>query len=183
MNLHLGSGKRHLPGYVHVDLADFPHIDHQHRIDQLPMFDDETFDLIYCCHAFEYFDREQAVDVLAEWRRVLKPGGTLRLAVPDFEALIEVYRRSGMIDRVLGPIFGRWPIPGSDEVIYHRTVYDQASLSHLLEENGFRSVQKWEPETVFVEERKRFDDYSQAYYPHMDPTGILISLNLEAIRI
>ena len=60
--LHLGSGKRVLPGYVHVDLADFPHIDHRHRIDRLPMFEDEVFDLIYCCHAFEYFDREQAVD-------------------------------------------------------------------------------------------------------------------------
>ena len=85
--LHLGCGKRHIPGFVHFDLDDFPHIDYRHEITRLPEIKDGEAELIYCCHAFEYFDRQEAVGVLAEWRRALKPGGILRLAVPDFDAL------------------------------------------------------------------------------------------------
>ncbi len=183
MKIHLGCGKRFLPGYTHVDLADYPHIDHNHDIASLPMFADGTAGLIYCCHALEYFDRQQAPAVLAEWRRVLRPGGWLRLAVPDFKALIEVYRRSGGLERVLGPLFGRWPVPGGEAVIYHRTVYDQDSLTALLEACGFTAVRPWDWRQVFTGELAGFDDYSQAYYPHMDKEGgLLISLNLEAQR-
>lgn len=183
MKIHLGCGKRCLPGYVHVDRADFEHIDHNHDIASLPMFAGDSADLIYCCHALEYFDREQAPAVLAEWRRVLRPGGILRLAVPDFEALVEVYRQSGELDRVLGPLYGRWPIPGGDAVIYHRTVYDRASLTELLASCGFVDVEPWDWREVFSGELAGFDDYSQAYYPHMDKErGLLISLNLQARR-
>ena len=182
IKLHLGSGKRQLPGYVHVDLADFSHIDHRHQIDRLPMFEDNVAELIYCCHAFEYFDRQLAVEVLAEWGRVLKPGGLLRLAVPDFAALVEVYQRSGELDRIVGPLFGRWPIPGTSDTIYHRTVYDFSSLQSMLENSGFSNVVRWDPLQVFSGETAGYDDYSQAYYPHMDSSGILISLNLQATR-
>ncbi|WP_274607870.1 MULTISPECIES: class I SAM-dependent methyltransferase [Thiorhodovibrio] len=39
----------------------------------------------------ESFERRDFRAVLAEWRRVLKPGGILRLAVPDFAACAKLY--------------------------------------------------------------------------------------------
>ena len=78
MNLHLACGKRYIPGFIHVDVADFPHIDYRSRIERLPMFADASADLIYCCHGLEYLDRAEAAAALIEWRRVLKAGGTLR---------------------------------------------------------------------------------------------------------
>ena len=57
------------------------------------MFEDNCADLIYSSHSLEYFDRVQAADVLSEWNRCLKVGGILRLAVPDFDKLIEVYKK------------------------------------------------------------------------------------------
>lgn len=45
------------------------------------MFDDDSVELIYACHVIEYFDRIEVLDVLHEWRQVLKSGGFLRLAV------------------------------------------------------------------------------------------------------
>lgn len=180
IKLHLGCGKRHIPGFVHVDLADFPHVDHRQAIDRLPHLADGSVELIYCCHAFEYLDRVEARAALAEWWRVLSPRGVLRLAVPDFAALVAVYQRHGELDRVLGPIYGRIEIggPGQRRTLYHRTAYDFASLAALLALSGFRHVRRYDWRQT---EHRDVDDFSQAYLPHMDKErGLLVSLNVEA---
>ena len=180
MKLHLGCWHRYIPGFVHVDLCDMPHIDHRSGIDRLPFLQDGTADLIYCSHALEYFDRDQARTVLAEWHRVLAPGGTLRLAVPDFPALIWVYQQTGDLARVLGPLYGKMTIETDTEpqTLYHKTTYDQASLSSLLLECGYQNPRRWDWRTT---EHANVDVHSQAYFPHMQKqTGILVSLNIEA---
>ena len=79
MRLHLGCGWRNFGGdWIHVDGGDYEHLDHN-DITKLP-YEDETVDLIYASHVLEYFDREEAVDILTEWTRVLKKGGVLRIA-------------------------------------------------------------------------------------------------------
>ncbi len=180
INVHLGCGRRVIPGFVNVDIADFDHIDHRHDIRTLPFFSDDSIDLIYASHVLEYFDRVEVAPVLAEWRRVLKAGGTLRLAVPDFEAMVEVYRDSGDLELILGPMYGRMQPGGGDDplVIYHKTVYDFATLSDTLSLAGFENIRRYDwRDTV----HKDHDDHSQAYIPHMDKDhGRLISLNIEA---
>ena len=181
IKLHLGCGKRYLPGYVHVDLAEYPHINHKHEVQKLPMFADSSVDLIYASHVIEYFDRIEVKALLKEWRRVMKKGAVLRLAAPDFEALARVYSESRVLDLIHGPLYGRWEIPGSDKVVYHKTVYDFDSLKLMLEEAGFRNVKRFDWRKVFSGELEGYDDYSQAYVPHLDKeNGILISLNVEA---
>jgi predicted SAM-dependent methyltransferase len=180
IKLHLGCGRRYLPGFRHVDLDDFPHIDHRHGIDRLPEYADDSVALIYCCHAFEYFDRLEARAVLAEWRRVLAPNGTLRLAVPDFAALAALYLQDRDLDRLLGPLFGRMPIsaPLAARTIYHRTAYDFESLETLLVAAGFHQVRRYDWRQT---EHRDIDDFSQAYLPHLDKErGVLVSLNVEA---
>lgn len=180
IKLHLGCGKRYIPGFVHVDLDDYPHIDLRHGIERLPSIADDSVRLIYCCHALEYFDRTEAQAVLGEWRRVLIPGGILRLAVPDFAALVTVYQQGGTLDRVLGPLYGRMEIAGRrfTRTIYHRTVYDFAALAALLESAGFVAIRRYDWRQT---EHRDVDDFSQAYVPHMDKeNGLLISLNVEA---
>lgn len=181
LKLHLGCGKRHLKGYVHVDLADYPHIDCKHDVRSLPMFSDGSVSLIYASHVLEYFDRTEAKEVLKEWYRVLRPSGLLRIAVPDFEALAAIYLGSQDLNLVIGPLYGRWEIPGNSATVYHKTVYDFTSLKRVLEEAGFRNMRRWDWRKVFTGEQEGFDDYSQAYIPHMDKEhGRLISLNAEA---
>ncbi|MEM3434115.1 MAG: methyltransferase domain-containing protein [Candidatus Methanomethyliaceae archaeon] len=181
IKLHLGCGKRYLPGYIHIDLGDYAHLDYRCDISRLPMFGDSTVDLIYASHVIEYYDRVEVTEVLREWYRVLKKGGILRLAVPDFEALIEVYRKWRDLDLIIGPLYGRMEIAGTGVVIYHRTVYDFSSLSRLLERVGFLNIRRWDWRKIFQGEYSGYDDYSQAYIPHMDKeNGILISLNVEA---
>jgi len=176
--LHLGCGKRNIPGFINVDLADFPHIHYKRPIDDLAIFKNNSVDLIYTSHAFEYFDRFEAKKVLKEWRRVLKKDGVLRLAVPDFEVLQKVYTKYKNLNLIVGPLYGRWEIPGTKKIVYHKTVYDFPSLKKALEENGFYKVRRYDWRKTI---HKDYDDYSQSYIPHMDKEkGILISLNVEA---
>lgn len=182
MKLHLACGKRFIPGFVHVDVADFPHIDHRSPIERLPMFADDSAELIYCCHGLEYLDRIEAAAALAEWRRVLKADGILRLAVPDFPALVAVYESTGALDRILGPLYGRMAVEasGGPRVVYHRTVYDYPSLEAMCLAAGFRSVRRYDWRQTG---HAAVDDFAQAYWPHMDKEhGRLVSLNVEALK-
>jgi ubiquinone/menaquinone biosynthesis C-methylase UbiE len=182
LQLHLGCGKRYIPGFVHVDVDDFPHIDYRASIDRLPMFESDTVDLIYCCHAFTYFDRLQASEVLAEWRRVLKPAGILRLAVPDFEALARLYETTGDLTLILGPLFGRITVETvqGPQVLYERTTYDFRSMERICLQAGFKAVARYDWRQTI---HKEYDDHSQAYFPHMDKEhGVLLSLNVEAVK-
>lgn len=174
----MGCGKRDFgPGWTNVDIATFPHVHYVHDIATLPMFNDNSFDLIYSSHALGYFDRLEAVSVLTEWKRVLVVGGTLRVAVPDFEALVTAYKKYGL-GPIIGPLFGRWQV--GDELIYEKTTYDYQTLRELLESVGFKNVRKYDWRKT---EHAEFDDHSQAYLPHMDKErGSLLSLNVEATR-
>jgi len=178
MKLHLGSGKKYIPGFIHIDLADFPHIDYKRDISNLSLFKDNSVDLIYCCHALEYFDRQKAELALKEWHRVLKPVGILRLAVPDFEAIIKVYQKYNTLDHrgILGPLYGKMKV--GNDFIYHKTTYDFNSLKKLLESVGYKNIQRYNwYDTI----HKDYDDFSQSFIPHMDKkNGLLISLNVEA---
>ena len=58
MKLNLGCGDRYIPGFIHIDLADYSHVDHRADISDLSMFNDSSVNLIYCSHALEYFDRK-----------------------------------------------------------------------------------------------------------------------------
>jgi len=173
MKLHLGCGRRHIPGFVHIDAVDYPHVDHVATIDNLSFIQDSSVDLIYNCHVLEHFKRRDVERVLREWHRVLKPGGVLRISVPDFAKLCEVYQRYGKLDLVIGALFGR------QDYLYniHYNVFDFASLSDLLHRSGFTNVQYYDWRQT---EHAGMDDFSQAYIPHMDKDkGTLISLNVE----
>lgn len=162
LKFHLGCGKRYIPRFVHVDLEDFPYIDHRVSIARLPMFADESAELIYCCHALPYFDRKEALGCLREWHRVLRPGGTLRLSVSDFEVLVRLYQANCDLSDILRSLFGRIETrtPDGPAVLYYRTTYDFPSLERLLVEAGFGSVRRYDwRETI----HRDSDDFSQAY--------------------
>lgn len=177
VKLHLGCGVKHLPGWVHVDALAYPHVDHVGPVESLPFAADGSVDLIYACHVLEHFGRNEVAGVLAEWRRVLKPGGVLRLAVPDFAACAELYvaGRLGSLNDIMGLLMGGQ----RDQYDYHKVLFDEASLTALLKAAGFSSVRPWDWRGT---EHAEMDDYSQAYLPHMDKAnGRMVSLNLEGV--
>ena len=49
-------------------------------------FEDASMEAIYCSHVLEHLPAGAVQSLLDEFKRVLKPGGRLRLIVPDLEA-------------------------------------------------------------------------------------------------
>ncbi len=78
-----GGGQRPLPGHIrYFDLRKrFP-------------FPDESVDAIYAAHVWEHLTLSVAKHATAECYRVLKPGGVLRLAVPNLRDAVENYVNS-----------------------------------------------------------------------------------------
>ena len=184
MKLHLGCGSKYLQGYKHIDYSNYDHIDWNSQIDKLPFIDDESIFEIYCSHALEYFDYIQSKEVLCEWRRCLKFGGILRISVPDFDKLLEVYKLSNFnIDKIIGPLFGRWETKGK-KLLHHKTVFNKKKLEEILSTCGYGNFKYWDPVHHFGIEENSFDDCSKAYYPHMDfKNGFSISINIIAEKI
>ena len=174
MKLHLGCGDRELPGFTQCDIRPLRHADYVTSADKLGMFESDSVDLIYACHLLEHFGRNEIERVLREWHRVLKPGGVLRLAVPDFEAVVQVYLKYRDMGLLLGLLVGRQDYLENT----HRMVFDFDLLSGLLAGVGFRNIHRYDwRETI----HKDYDDFSQAYIPAFQKTtGILVSLNMEA---
>ena len=104
--LHLGCADKIIPGFINVDVRDLPGVDVVADARKLDMFENGSVDLMYACHILEHFPRPKTFPTILEWNRVLKPGGVLRIAVPDWDATVEAYRRTGDYENLLNWIYG-----------------------------------------------------------------------------
>ncbi|MHB8694019.1 MAG: class I SAM-dependent methyltransferase [Solirubrobacteraceae bacterium] len=177
MKLHLGCGDKILPGFVNVDARDLPGVDVPNcDVADLHMFDSGSADLVYACHVLEHVPRPSTFPVLLEWNRVLRSGGVLRLAVPDWDATVEVYRRTRDYENLLNWIYGGREY--AENVHYRQFTFH--GLSTLLNEAGFKRVSRYDWTQT---EHADTDDFSKAYVPHMDhENGVLLSLNVECVK-
>src|SRR5690348_2489937 len=93
--LHIGSGLRKIPGYVNIDIRKEVNPDLCCEIYEIPKYyANGTVEVIYACHVLEHFKPIEVDSVLKSWYKLLRPGGILRLSVPDFEAICDYYKET-----------------------------------------------------------------------------------------
>lgn len=144
LKIHLGCGEKFLPGWTHVDARPGPHVDYVADVLDLP-FDDDSAEMIYWCHGIEHIPFALVQPALAEWRRVLQPGGILRLSTPDFNLLSAMYSQTKVELRLI-----RYAIMGGQdyEENFHYSLWDFASLSAELQRAGYVNVRRYDAKAV-----------------------------------
>lgn len=156
--LQIGGGKRFLKGFVNLDL--FPPADVIWDCRYGLPFPEGKFEFVFSEHFLEHLDfPASAKKVLSEIHRVMKPGGTLILGVPDAGKAIRAYCKKDkrFLDRLRRRYLRRRPpieVFGELDLInylfrdqlenpnytVHYWAYDADSLSELLRSVGFRSA-------------------------------------------
>lgn len=97
MKIEVGPGNRPQPGYdYYVDLIASPHANVRAPMDALPFASDSAAEL-YAADVLEHQSYLLTVPTLAEWYRVLAPGGLLKISVPNAHQFLVAYAR-GDID-------------------------------------------------------------------------------------
>ena len=89
--LNLGCGKNYLTHWTNIDFYSDNKAVIQHDLSKGLPFPNQTFDFVYHSHVLEHFTLEMATFLLNECFRVLKPGGFIRVVVPDLEMIIANY--------------------------------------------------------------------------------------------
>jgi SAM-dependent methyltransferase len=173
MKLNLGCGERVVPGWTNVDYAigarlarlrfvgpalsklkilrtTWPSDIFIHDLRSGIPFADESIDVVYSSHFLEHLSRQEGAQLLRDCRRVLKPGGILRIVVPDLAAIVEKYlskelkaerfceelgvlsadNRDSKIKSLFAP-FVRFP---------HQCMYDEAALLLLFNQIGIAAA-------------------------------------------
>lgn len=144
LRLNWGSGAAGESGWTNSDRKEGPGIDHPADIrDGLPLPSDR-FDYAVSMHALQELPYPDLVPALSELRRVLKPGGVLRLGLPDLEKGMRAYWR-GDRDYFEVPDEEARSLGGKLTVQltwygYSRSLFTADSVRELLYVAGFRAV-------------------------------------------
>lgn len=141
IRLHLGCGERPVPGWINVDLAG-ARADLVWDLRRPLPFAPASVDAIFHEHFLEHLPVDDAVESLRTCRDLLRPGGVLRIGVPDFAAHVTSYLGE---DPLLDDLRPDRPtrLLALNELLYdygHRSMWDRETLELTLREVGFADV-------------------------------------------
>jgi len=151
VKLNLGCGDKILAGYVNVDVAPSRAgkkpdvICDLHRLES---FEDGAAEEILAVHVVEHFWRWEVVDVLREWARVLKPGGSMILECPNLLSACQQFLADPETFSGPGPEGQRtmWVFYGDprwrDPLMVHRWGYTPRSLARIMDEAGLAEIRQ-----------------------------------------
>jgi len=151
--LHIGAGNNLLSGWLNTDtILSEPGLVYMDATARFP-FDDAVFDYVFSEHMIEHIDYREGLSMLQECRRVMTPGGRIRIATPCADRLVELYRP---VKTPLQESFIRYITDGFMPDVTdhngafvvdmyfrgfgHRFLYDHRTLVGSLEQAGFSGV-------------------------------------------
>lgn len=168
IKLNIGS-KIRAEGWTNFDIDPGPDVDVVGDCSDLSHFKDGSVDKIYASHVLEHLSYQgDLVAALKEWCRVLVPGGTVMISVPDLEMLCRLYIAPTMTPeqrfQVMQVMFGGQ----IDEFDFHSVGLSHELLAYYLAVAGFDQITR-------VDKFGLFNDCSTVHV-----AGIPISLNITA---
>lgn len=170
MKLHIG-GTIPNPDWKILDVIPGPHVDFVGSCTDLGGFADRSIDEIYASHVLEHLGyREELPQALSEWHRVLRPGGALKIAVPDMMTLCGMFAHPQLPQPLINVILAMMYGGQGDPHDFHKMGFTKELLGAFLHAAGFERIEQ-------VEDFGLFDDTSRTKIG-----TIPISLNVQAFR-
>ena len=151
--LHLGANQKSFAGWLNTDVdittSGTVYLDASKPF-PLP---DASFRYVYAEHMIEHIGEAAGLAMLRECRRILKPGGVLRLTTPDLAFLLKLYlqpdEKGLAYMRWIGDRFMGFDEPSAALVINnafrawgHQFLYDADTLEQNLRSCGFTQVSR-----------------------------------------
>jgi SAM-dependent methyltransferase len=109
-----------------------------------------TYDLVYMSHVLEHLPWTDSIEILAEIKRILKPGGRLEIWVPDFDVIARAYlakrpadkwTMQGRVKTYMHWVNGRIFAPGHGGS-WHIACFNSEHLIYCLKAAGFTAIKK-----------------------------------------
>lgn len=144
MRLNWGCGPLTPFGWVNSDIEAGPGIDVVADIRQGLPFPDNHFDYIVSIHVLPELSYRELDPALRELRRVLKPGGVLRMSLPDLDLAINAYRSKDVDYFLIGDdevrsLAGKMIV----QLLWYgrsRSMFTWEFTKELLERTGYREI-------------------------------------------
>lgn len=146
--LNLGCGEQFARGWLNADFATprrfiqgRPWPEWNMDATRQWMCPDDYFDAIHCEHVLEHFPYTVSLGVIQECYRTLRPGGILRVIVPDLAKFVAYYRGEPAAND-FSERYGSGVVAVSalTQLHFHMSVWDEESVTQTLEEIGFSGV-------------------------------------------
>ena len=145
-----------VPASVGLPNADWPENTMWMDLTKPFNFKNESVDIVYSSHTFEHLTYEETTFVLKECYRILKPGGLIRVIVPDFQIFIDDYLENKAKDPSLAAFkfhqtsgYFEIPVPNTFKGLLkfyfkrknnHAFLYDKAGLHYQFDKAGFKNL-------------------------------------------
>jgi predicted SAM-dependent methyltransferase len=172
--LNWGCGEHVLPGWINSDIKPGPGVDLACDIREGLLLEDSTIDYVVSIHALPELPYPDLLPALEELRRVLRPGGVLRLALPDLDRGIRAYLdHEGdyfLVDPDEARSRGGRFIAHILWYGYSRSLFTFDFTEELLQKSGFVNIVRCDyrrtssrfPEIVELDNRERESFYVEA---------------------
>lgn len=172
MKLYVGSRNYKPEGYVTVDIDPTNKPDIVADIRDMSGVADASCEEVVAGHVLEHIDWPDSFAAMAEFARVLQPGGTVKIAVPDMMLLMRMLFSGESAFHVMGLIYGLGGRTNAFEA--HRYGFTPGMLSDILETLGFGEFNWWNSELA---------DASNGWAPRGLDERIGMSLNMSAVKV
>lgn len=142
LKLNLGCGFDHKEGYLNIDLNNFHKPDLVADICDLKILPSNYYEEIIAQDVLEHIGRIKTKTVLAEWNRLLKVNGILKIQVPNLLGLFSLFKKKDYQsvekqEELVQCLFGTQSYNGD----FHYTAFTEVLLRHYLSVTGFSILQ------------------------------------------
>jgi predicted SAM-dependent methyltransferase len=176
LKLHLGSGPFNLQGWVNIDARQYKHIHICKEDFDLKEFVDSSVSEIYMCHVIEHFSFAESKCLLINLKKKLAKNGVLRISVPDFDKIVNIYNKNKSdLNVIKGALMGGQGY----EYNFHKSVYNYKSIKNLLTDCGYNYIKEWSTKEDFG---VSLGDWSDKTIKS-ETGNFEISLNVKALKM